>query len=164
MCEKCWSALWSKGLMWLEMGIQKQEKNARKHIFACISLTRNSRNMVSCQCDAHTFCVTKAEIVGLKQFQLRYIVMGRFTPARRLAPCYPIDSDWPMTQSASSFFDSNHLMTQAKSIGFWVSSRFDSESYPCLLQAHPGPARFRLQSQSRPRNRIYVHDLSVTAL
>ena len=37
-----------------------------------------------------------------------------------------IYSDWFMTQSASPFFDSNQLMTQGKSIWFWVDSLFDS--------------------------------------
>ena len=43
-----------------------------------------------------------------------------------------IDSDWPMTQNALLIFDSNQLMTKAKSIWFSVDSRFNPEPYPCL--------------------------------
>ena len=71
------------------MGIRKPKKNAQKHIFAYISLTRNSRNIVFASV-LPTRVLSRAEKVASKQFQLRDIVMGRSTPAGRLAPPYPM--------------------------------------------------------------------------
>ena len=62
----------------------ENRKMLEQHNFAYISLTRNSRNIVLCLCAAHTLCVKRSRKVARKQFQLRNIVMGRFTPAGRL--------------------------------------------------------------------------------
>ena len=53
-------------------------------------VNENSRNIFFASV-LPTHCVlNRAENVALKQFQFRDIVMGRFTSAGRLVPCYSI--------------------------------------------------------------------------